>query len=348
MISRSYIAHLARLAILLVSVSAWASKTTLTGTITDAQGNGLNGTLYMSLPVPASDGTEAISPAVVAFQVSNGSILGYAQLYDVLTLQPGGLYYTAAAYDNAGYEVFYGNYVVTGTSFNLGAATPTTVTTSNISYLTPIFANGNNTLTGANSFTGTNSFSGTLNIGANTTFTTGAVNFSAVTPIFDILEAVTIQGATANLALNSQGSGTLTTNSTFSEYNNVATVGLGIPSEVQTVDQTLVQANISSTAITNVAGFYRLSCTIVETQAATSSSTLPSCVITWTDADSGATLTATFTSGSPTGNTKSTYVAGQAPLIHTGATNVNYSTTSYASSGATAMQYAIHIRLEAL
>jgi hypothetical protein len=327
--------------------SLWASTTTLTGTITDTQGNGLNGTLFMTLPVPASDGTHAISPGPVTFQLVNGAITGAAQLYDVMTLQPSGLYYTAEAYDNAGNEIFNGNYVVTGASFNLGAATPTSVTTSNISYLTPTFASGNNVFSGANSFTGTNTFSGTLNIGATTTVTGGGWNFSAITPIFAALQAGTIQAASsANLTLATSG-GTLQTNSTFSEYDNVALVGLGIPSEVQTVDQTLVQANISATTITNVSGSYRASCYIVETQAGTVSSTLPSCVFTWTDGDSGGTLTATITPTSASGNTKSTYGQGTV-LIHTGATNVQYSTTSYASSGATPMQYAIHIRLEVM
>ena len=344
MTSRSYIRHLTRLAILLVSVSACASKTTLTGTITDLQGNGLNGSLLMTLPAPASDGTVAISPATVSFQVSNGSIVGTAQLYDVMTLQPQGMYYVAEAYDNAGNEVFYGNYVVTGASFNLGAATPTTVTTSNISYLTPTFASGNNIFTGANTFTGTNNFSGTLNISANVTATVGSWNFSAITPIFGTLQTNIVQAATSNLALNTQG-GTLQSNAAFSLYNNRALVGLGIASEVGTVDLTPLSANISSTALTNIAGSYRASCYVVEVTPGTVSSTLPSCVFSWTDGDSGGTLTATITSTAATGNSTSTYGQGTV-LIHTGSTNVNYSTTSYASSGATAMNYAIHIRLE--
>lgn len=156
----------------------WASKTTLTGSITDSQGNGLNGSLLMTLPVPASDGTTAVMPGTVSFQVSNGTILGTAQLYDVATLQPQGLFYSAEGYDNAGNLVFYGNYVVTGASFNLGAATPTTVTTSNISYLTPIFSQGNNTFTGTNSFTGPNTFSNSV------TFSGTPITFSGNIPLF--------------------------------------------------------------------------------------------------------------------------------------------------------------------
>lgn len=135
--------------------SAWASKTTLTGTLTDSQGQPLNGVLTMKLPVPAQDTTTntAVSNIPVTFNVVNGSIVGGAPLYDVANLQPQGLYYIARARDTSGNLQFYGNYVVTGVSFNLGTATPTQVTTSNISYILPIFPNQTNTFTAAQTFT---------------------------------------------------------------------------------------------------------------------------------------------------------------------------------------------------
>jgi len=124
------------LALLILSASAFASQTTLTGTIKDAQGSGVNGLLIMSLPVPAQDTTTnvAVAASPVLFRLVNGAVSGGAQLYDVSTLQPQGLYYAARAYDTAGNLIFNANYVVTGTTFNIGAATPTSITTSNISY----------------------------------------------------------------------------------------------------------------------------------------------------------------------------------------------------------------------
>jgi len=147
--------------LLLCALFARAS-TTLTGTITDSQGNPLNGTLTMRLPLPAQDSclNTAVSPATVTFTLVNGAITGGAPLKDVATcLQPAGLYYIARAYDTAGALQFYGNYVVTGASFNLGAATPTSVTTSNVSYVLPIFPNQTNTFTAAQIFTTINSTS---------------------------------------------------------------------------------------------------------------------------------------------------------------------------------------------
>jgi len=140
-----------------LSLSAFAGTSTLTGRITDSQGNPLNGTLVMSLPVPAQDPTTstAIAPSPVFFRVSYGQISGTAPLYDVNTITPSGLYYVARAYNTQGMLQFYGNYVVTGATFDLGAATPTSITTSNISYLSPGFTNGNNTWTGINVFTQT-------------------------------------------------------------------------------------------------------------------------------------------------------------------------------------------------
>jgi hypothetical protein len=141
----------------------FAGTSLLTGTLTDAQGNPLNGSLLMQLPVPAQDPATntLISPVPVYFRVVNGAIQSGPPLFDVGTINPANLYYMAKAYDTAGNLFLYGNYVVTGTTFNLSAAIPTMITTSNVSYLNPVNVNGNNTFTGANSFTGTTTFSGT-------------------------------------------------------------------------------------------------------------------------------------------------------------------------------------------
>ena len=143
--------------LLLCAIFAHGSTTTLTGTITDSQGNPMNGVLVMRLPVPAQDldTNTAIAPTPVYFNLVNGVITGGAPLKDVgpTHMQPNGLFYIARAYDTTGALQFYGNYVVTGTTFNLGAATPTSVTTSNVSYILPIFPNQTNSFTAAQTFT---------------------------------------------------------------------------------------------------------------------------------------------------------------------------------------------------
>lgn len=143
--------------LLLLALPVYGSTTSLTGTITDAQGNPVNGRLVMQLPVPATDTTtgRAVAPTPVVYQLVNGVILGGSTvpLYDVANLQPQNLYYSARVYDSSGTLVFTGNYAVTGVSYNLGAAVPTNVTTSNISYISPASTNSNNTFTGSNTFT---------------------------------------------------------------------------------------------------------------------------------------------------------------------------------------------------
>lgn len=149
---------------LLLCISALAGTTTISGSLKDEQGNPLQGTLTMRLPIPAQDPSTntSILPINVTYNVVNGSVQSGPPLYDVTTIQPSGLYYIARAYDMAGNLVFYANYVVNGASFNIGAATPTSVTTSNISYLTPVFSNGTNTWTGTNTFNGPTIFNGTV------------------------------------------------------------------------------------------------------------------------------------------------------------------------------------------
>lgn len=97
---------------------------------------------------------------------------------------------------------------------------------------------------------------------------------------------------------------------------------------------------------TPTAGIYLLAISIVVTQAATTSSILPSVVITWQDKDSGNAQSVTVT---PTnaGNLLSTLQQATF-VLSSNATAIQVSTTGYASVGATPMQYALHIRPVAL
>ena len=139
--------------------------------------------------------------------------------------------------------------------------------------------------------------------------------------------------------------------------NNVATVGPGVPGLVAKVDLTAQAASIGSTLLYAVpasgAGMYRFDCYVVLTQAATTSSTLPQCQILWNDNDtnSSESQNVTLTSGTNTvGLTglMSTTVNPAGVYEVKASTNVNYAVNGYASTGATPMQYAIHIKLEYL
>ncbi|HKW75645.1 MAG TPA: hypothetical protein VJN64_08990, partial [Terriglobales bacterium] len=127
----------------------------------------------------------------------------------------------------------------------------------------------------------------------------------------------------------------------------------GIP--VTQVDLTAQGANIAATTILTPGanGFYRVSGYSVVSRAATTSSTNPGVFINYTDADSGAAETPAAFISSNTAN-----VLGSVSSCNGGTVSwcgmliyaksgvaIQYSTTGYASSGATSMQYALHLRL---
>jgi hypothetical protein len=139
--------------------------------------------------------------------------------------------------------------------------------------------------------------------------------------------------------------------------NNVATVGPGVAAIVAKADQTAQAANIAATTLYAVpaggAGTYRASCYVVTTQAATTSSTLPSCQFNFTDNDTNL-GEVSIVSQNSTANTLGVVGAVAANIVAfpifqvRPSTNIQYQTNGYLSTGATPMQYAIHIKLEYL
>jgi len=109
-------------------------------------------------------------------------------------------------------------------------------------------------------------------------------------------------------------------------------------------------ASIGATTLVSsaLAGVYILDAEAIVTTAASTSSTLPNCGVTFTDADTSVGLyeqaSATST-GNVVGTTQS---QGSYRFNAKAGTAISYSCGSYASSGATAMQYAVHVRLEYL
>jgi len=138
---------------------------------------------------------------------------------------------------------------------------------------------------------------------------------------------------------------------------NTLNVGPGV---VAKVDATAQAANIANTTLytvpTNSAGMYRLSGYVVITQAATTSSVLPRILFQFTDLDTGVlvnqgVLTVTNSNNtvgtnSSTGGTSSS-ISPNTFLVPVGGV-IKYQLDSYASSGATPMQFAVHIKLEYL
>jgi len=120
-----------------------------------------------------------------------------------------------------------------------------------------------------------------------------------------------------------------------------------------TVDLTAQSADISSTAIVSApaTGRYRLSGYIIVTTVASTgaaTSTLPNIVFGWTDPDNSTSQTATIIVASASGNLLTTYGQGSVFISAKTATNINYSTSGYASNTATQMKFSLHIVLEAI
>jgi hypothetical protein len=136
---------------------------------------------------------------------------------------------------------------------------------------------------------------------------------------------------TGNIGFTAQGGGSGWTLATYDVQGGAATGLTG---------------NLSSTALyTPVLGsISRISCYVVETRAATSSSTLPSCSVGYTDLDTSVSesLAATQTS---TANSVGTVEQGSVVIVNTTG-GLTYSTSGYASSGATSMQYTVRVRTE--
>ncbi len=120
----------------------------------------------------------------------------------------------------------------------------------------------------------------------------------------------------------------------------------GIP--VTQGDLTGFTANTGPTTILTPGanGFYRFNCYIVETRAATTSSTLPNCQGQWQDVETSQNQ---FFSVGSTNNTNAVGAVSQGNNIVMNAKSgqpIAFQTLTYVSSGATTMQYSIHIRVE--
>lgn len=145
------------------------------------------------------------------------------------------------------------------------------------------------------------------------------------------------------------------------KYNNILTVSNGVSSELATIDLTAQTANKAASTLYAVpssgAGMYRVSAYIVETTAASVSSTLPNLQIVYTDNDSNTSITLDATpvlgvagigqSGALTSNTIGTVVSGVISINVKASTTIQYQTVNYASTAA-GMAYALHIKLEVM
>ena len=122
-----------------------------------------------------------------------------------------------------------------------------------------------------------------------------------------------------------------------------------LPAEA-TITATAQTANIATTTAYAVpstgAGQYRIEFKIIITTTAGTSSTLPSLTFTWIDRDNNATQTAVFIPTGGSGNSLTTIMTGVLEIDAAASTNIQYSTSGYASNPANAMQYAFRAKIK--
>jgi hypothetical protein len=155
-------------------------------------------------------------------------------------------------------------------------------------------------------------------------------------------------------SLFNSGSGASSTTFWRGDGTWASVSGVSVAAAVNLTGQS---ANIGATTLVTIGanGFYRISCYTVLTQVATTSATMPACLLLYTDADSGVAETQTVTIAT-SGNTlgllsqQAASVGGDAysgyGFYAKSGSNIQYQIINYASNGATSMQYALHIRLE--
>lgn len=157
------------------------------------------------------------------------------------------------------------------------------------------------------------------------------------------LQAGTL-GTTTQFAVSNTGKVTV--------YNGVATAGLGQPAEFAQTVSTAQVANLNAGAALTLltapaTGLYRVVIYSIITQAATTSSTLPSNTIGWTDPTSS--VAQTFAaSATSTANNTTTHVQNEITVYAKTGTAITLTQAGYTSVGATAMQFTIAATVEAL
>jgi hypothetical protein len=183
------------------------------------------------------------------------------------------------------------------------------------------------------------SYAGSINAVSNSGGVSAALNSNA-SAAFRIVKTSDGVNFTQILVVNNSG--------VVSLYNGINTAGNGMAAIYGVADLTGKTSNQSGTLLTpSASGLYRVSVHTAVTTAASTSSTLPSLTIGWTDPDSGVSQTLQVTPTSA-GNTTKTLEQAIIVINAKASDAITFSNSGYASSGSTAMQFSLHMRIEAL
>lgn len=303
-----------------------------------------------------SAGTPAAGVALQHNGTANSTqtLLNIAQGSNITVSEAAGTVTIAAA---ASAVVFQTNGTNNGSQTTLNLAQGSGITLSNTGGTTTITASAaplfqTNTVS--------NTSQSTLNLlnGTNITITNpsaGNVSIAAAWPIFQVNSTPLTSSTTVNFQ---SGANVLLTNPSA---GNVAIAVQNVVTRAAAIDLTAQSAAIGTTTLFTAgvsgAAQYQLNWNAKVTTAATTSSTLGGLTISWTDPDGVVqTVLAPATHGSSpatlvqteTGNTPTTWLIGVPLTLNVAnSSSVTYA-FAYVSSGATAMQYNLHLRLSQL
>jgi hypothetical protein len=122
--------------ILWLMLTASAFSTTLTGSIKYPSGRGVTGMLQLTLSHPAHSvaAPAVVVPSLVQFRLTNGALPSLAVVIGNDDLTPTHTYYWVEIIDAYGSLVSRAPYYISGITYDMGAAKPTTITTNNLSF----------------------------------------------------------------------------------------------------------------------------------------------------------------------------------------------------------------------
>lgn len=349
-----------------------STDVTLTGTLTDPQGNSVNGTLTFTLQgygatVPLIAGKQALPGLTFTATVSAGTFSVNFYSNQIITPGPLVTFYSISFAPSATTTTvlaFSENFQFSPGTFDFSQLVPLTNVIANTSLpntVTPhtFAAVSGQFLTG---------------FGSTGVFTSGPSNLITFIPSGSTNPDTGISRNAAGVVGFGNGSSAAdlsgswkATNGTLSgtliSVNGITTSGNGISLSVGTnlPNGTAQAAAIGSTTILTAPGTasnfsaYRLFVYVALTQQATVSETIGPFVVAYNDSTGSRNINIGIGAVSPssgvgsstaiTSNTLGTYFAGILPLVAQGGTNINVS-MAYTSSGATPAQYMIQTKLD--
>ncbi len=315
--------------LLFLVLSHTAGATTITGTIRQ-NGQPFTGYVDIGLVYPATNGQAVALPGTQRLAVYNGQFPAIT-LEGNDTLLPRGTYYQVGYRDATGALIARSNYVITGATYDIGAAVPTPVTPANINYLDLL---GIRNLSAQN-FTLTNQ----LQIGGGAIYSKNGVSgakyidsiqfaegYASSSSTCGVAEALAALPATGGTVILQSGSCTLQSGITINKPASIVGVGGG-----GATNGSYTAYSSPSLLISNVAGS---AITVTPASGSLTGVALKGFAINGNSLSSAATVTLSGAVVNPVLDGLVVYGGGGDGVLVTGAVSHLYVTNSYSTSNA--------------